>query len=96
MIDGIYNYVTGFWQDFRHLHELSGNSSLNLTHALLEQFADYWDWSEIIEGYREDLYGIDFFDKYQDHIPASALQSFRLWMRMVEEEENNLKMQILS
>lgn len=84
------------FKDYWNWHELSGNSSLKLTQALLEQFADYWDWSEIIEGYREDLYGIDFFEKYQDHIPASALQSSRLWMLMVKEEENNLKMQILS
>ena len=85
------------FKDYWNWHELSGNSRLKLTHALLEQFADYWDWSEIIDGYRrEDLYGIEFLEKYQDYIPASTLQSSRLWLLMVGKEMNRLKTLILS
>ncbi|WP_239473459.1 hypothetical protein [Bacteroides gallinaceum] len=77
--------------------KLSGNSSVELTPALLEQFAEYWDWSEIIDCYnRDDLYSMEFLEKYQDYIPASALQRSRLWDKLVEDEKKQLKIRILS
>lgn len=78
-------------------HELSCNSSLPLTDELLEQFADRWDWSEIIDCYgRDEMYSAAFYEKYQERIPASALQRSCLWNRLIEDEKKMLKIQIYS
>ena len=83
--------------DNEHLCELSRNSDIELTSALLEQFAEYWDWNEIIDCYhRDELYSMEFLEKYQDYIPASALQRSRLWDKLVEDEKKQLKIRILS
>ena len=85
------------YKNYWNWRELSRNSSLELTPAILEQFADYWDWSEIIDCYgRDELYNAEFLEKYQDRIPASALQRSRLWDKLVEDEKRQLKTRILS
>lgn len=85
------------YKDYWNWSKLSGNSSVELTPVLLEQFADYWDWNEIIDCYRRDeLYSMEFLEKYQDYIPASALQRSRLWDKLVEDEKKQLKIRILS
>lgn len=83
----------GYW----NWRELSRNSDIELTPTLLEQFVEYWDWSEIIDCYsRDELYCMEFLEKYQDYIPASYLQSSRLWDKLVEDEKKQLKIRILS
>lgn len=58
----------------RNWFKLSGNYSVDLTPALLEQFADSWGWNEIIDCCcRDELYSMEFLEKYQDYIPASVL-----------------------
>lgn len=85
------------YKDCWNWRELSRNSDIELTPALLEQFADYWDWSEIIDRYRQDeLYSMEFLEKFKDYIPASALQRSRLWDKLVEDEKKQLKIRILS
>ena len=85
------------YKDYWNWHTLSRNSSIELSHALLEQFAEYWDWSEIIDNYKlDELYGMDFLEKYQDYIPASNLQRSHLWDKLVEDEKKQLKIRILS
>ena len=70
---------------------------MELTPVLLEQFAEYWDWNEIIDCYhRDELYCMDFLEKYQDYIPASTLQYSRLWDKLVEDEKKQLKIRIFS
>lgn len=85
---------------YKHLwnwHELSRNSSLQLTEELLERFADRWDWSEIIDCYgRDGMYSAAFYEKYQERIPASALHRSSLWNKLVEDEKKQLKVQIYS
>lgn len=77
--------------------ELSRNSSLQLTDELLEQFADRWDWGEIINCYgRDEMYGAAFYEKYRERITASALQSSRLWDKMIEDEKKQLKIRMYS
>ena len=85
------------YKDYWNWSKLSCNSSVELTSALLEQFADYWDWTEIIDCYhRDELYSMEFLEKYQNYIPASALQRSRLWDKLVEDEKKQLKVRILS
>ena len=93
-------FTTGNLEKYKNnwnWHELSRNSCMELTHALLEQFAEYWDWNEIIDSYKlEDMYSMEFLEKYKDFIPASNLQHSRLWNKLVEDEKKKLKIQILS
>ena len=64
---------------------------------LLEQIAGYWGWSEIIDSYRRnELHGMEFMKECQDYIPASALQRYRLWGKLSEDEKKQLKIRILS
>lgn len=64
---------------------------------LLEQIADYWGRSEIIDSYRRnELHGMEFMKECQDYIPASALQRYRLWGKLSEDEKKQLKIRILS
>ena len=77
--------------------ELSQNSSLEMTHELLEKFADYWNWEEIIDRYSNNLFdekGIDFYERYKDHIPAAKLQSSRLWNEIVSQQVKQLTAEI--
>ena len=77
--------------------ELSQNSSLEMTHDLLEKFADYWNWEEIIDRYSNNLFderGIDFYERYKDHIPAAKLQSSRLWNEIVSQQVKQLTAEI--
>ena len=85
------------YKDYWNWRELSRNSDMELTPALLEQFVDYWDWSEIIDSYgRDELYSMEFLEKYHDYIPASTLQRSRLWDKLVEDEKKQLKIRIIS
>ena len=77
--------------------ELSENSSLELTHELLDKFADYWVWEEIIDRYSNNLFddmGIDFYERYKDHIPAAKLQNSRLWNEIVSQQVKQLTAEI--
>lgn len=77
--------------------ELSMNSSLELTHELLEKFADQWVWEEIIDRYNNNLFddmGIDFYERYKDHIPAAKLQNSRLWNEIVSQQVKLLTAEI--
>ncbi len=74
-------------------HELSGNPNVPFTDELLEKYADLWDWNEIICIWRNSIYedkGIDFYDKFQEYIPASKLQNSSLCNEMVEQQEKIL------
>lgn len=76
---------------------MSRNSSLQLTDELLEQFADRWDWGEIIDCYgRDEMYGAAFYEKFEERIPVSALQSSCLWDKMLEDEKKQLKIRMYS
>ena len=68
-----------------------------MTHELLEKFADYWNWEEIIDRYSNNLFdekGIDFYERYKDRIPAAKLQSSRLWNEIVSQQVKQLTAEI--
>lgn len=68
-----------------------------LTEDCLEQFEDYWDWSELINRWHGDkLYNADFLERYADNIPSSQLQDSRLWRALVEERVKGLKLEIMA
>jgi hypothetical protein len=79
--------------------ELSGNTSLELTHELLEKFVDYWAWEEIIDRFCDKIFedmGIDFYERYKDYIPAAKLQNSRLWNEIVSQQARQLTTEIIA
>lgn len=47
--------------------------------------ADYIDWRALINGYREETFGMAFLKEFEDRIPASAFKDSWLWRRIVDE-----------
>lgn len=79
--------------------ELSGNTSLELIHELLEKFVDYWAWEEIIDHFCDKIFedmGIDFYERYKDYIPAAKLQNSRLWNEIVSQQVKQLTTEIIA
>lgn len=73
--------------------ELSRNSNLNLTDELLEKYADNLDWEIVIDRYRDNIFegrGIDFYEKYKEHIPAAKLPSSSLWDEIVNQSKRQI------
>ena len=76
---------------------LSGNSDLNLNYQMIDRFIDLWDWSELIDRWREEeLYTLDFMERYADKIPSSKLQDSRLWTALVEKRAKDLKLEVIA
>ena len=74
---------------------LSENSSIHLNYELIDRFIDCWNWEKLIDrygNYDENLYGLDFLNRYKEYIPESALQDSQLWNRIVDQR----KLQIAS
>lgn len=77
--------------------ELSDNSDIELNYQLIDRFIDQWDWSELINRWHGDeLYDIEFLERYADKIPSSKLQDSRLWNRLVEERTKELKQEVIA
>ena len=104
--DGITENMIEAFKNQWNWHELSNN--ITFTHELLEKYADRWDWSVIIKGdyrfhrdYRHNdncifEKGIDFFERYKEHIPISKLQESSLWEKIVKQQKNQLIEEIKS
>ena len=87
------------FKDLWDWHELSNNSDVDLTYELLEKYADLWDWEKIIDAWRNKVFegkGVQFYNKFQQYIPASKLQNSSLWREMVDEQKQNLIAEIIS
>ena len=96
------------FKDKWNWHNLSNNGNVPMTDELLEKYADRWDWSVIIKGdyrfhrdYRHNdncifEKGIDFFERYKEHIPISKLQESSLWEKIVKQQKNQLIEEIKS
>ncbi len=77
-------------------HELSDNSNLKLSYALLDKFADKWDWERIINRWHdEELYTLDFLERYKEFIPAKEFQGSNLWDALVEKRFGELVEEIM-
>ena len=81
------------FKDKWNWHELSQNSNVSLSFELLDKYADLWDWEEVIDRYCNNFYegkGIDFYERYKDHIPAAKVQNSRLWYEIVSQQMHQL------
>ena len=85
------------YKDYWDWSELSENTDLEMNYQLIDRFIDQWDWSELINRWHEDdLYNIDFLERYIDKIPSSKLQDSRLWIALVEQREKELKLEVIA
>ena len=81
------------FKDKWNWHKLSENSNVVLTYDLLDKFADFWDWEEIIDRYSNQPFegkGIEFYERYKEHIPATKLQNSHLWNEIVSQQKRQL------
>lgn len=85
------------YKDYWDWSELSENTDLEMNYQLINRFIDQWDWPELINRWHEDnLYNIDFLERYADKIPSSKLQDSRLWTALVEQREKELKLEVIA
>ena len=85
------------FKDYWRWSELSANRNLKLTYELIDKFIDHWDWSELIDDWnKNNLYNIDFLERYIDKIPASKLQESHLWRILVEKRADELKLEVIA
>lgn len=85
------------YKDYWGWSELSENTDLEMNYQLIDRFIDQWDWPELINRWHEDnLYNIDFLERYADKIPSSKLQDSRLWTVLVEQREKELKLEVIA
>ena len=81
------------FKDKWNWHKLSGNSNVVLSYDLLDRFSDLWDWEEIIDRYSDQPFegrGIEFYERYKEHIPAAKLQNSHLWNEIVSQQKRQL------
>ena len=74
-------------------HKLSVNRDVPLTYDLLDKYADLWDWEEIIDNYRNNVfesYAIEFYERYREHIPVAKVQKSYLWQQFVCQQKRQL------
>ena len=74
-------------------HKLSSNGGVALSYDLLDKYADLWDWEEIIDRYYNNFFeghGIEFYERYKEHIPAAKVQNSRLWYEIVSQQKRQL------
>lgn len=84
------------FKDFWDWSELSDNSDLKLSYELIDKFIDRWDWKKLIDRYSDEIYSIEFLEKYQDRIPVSELQDSLLWTALVRLRRKELAYEIIS
>ena len=85
------------YKDYWDWSELSENTHLAMNYQLIDRFIDQWDWSELIDRWGvNNLYNIDFLERYIDKIPSSKLQDSRLWTVLVEQREKELKLEVIA
>lgn len=85
------------YKDYWDWSELSENTDLEMNYQLIDRFIDQWDWPELINRWHEDnLYNIDFLERYADKIPSSKLQDSCLWTALVEQREKELKLEVIA
>ena len=74
--------------------ELSENSELPI--ETIRKMADYIDWKALIDrGYRDDIFGMNFLQEFEERIPASSFKDSNLWRKIVEEKVDKLRAEIV-
>ena len=81
------------FKDKWNWHKLSENYNVVLSYDLLDKYADLWDWEEIIRHFNNQSFedhGVEFYERYKEHIPAAKLQNSQLWYEIVRQQKRQL------
>ena len=81
------------FKDKWNWHELSSNVEVSLSFDLLDKYADLWHWEEIIDRYCSNVFdgqGIEFYERYKEHIPVAKVQNSHLWQEIVSQQKRQL------
>ena len=71
--------------------KLIDNYVFTPTENIIEKYADRWNWNKLLRKYQiNDLYSTAFFQKYQQYIKPKDLDGSYLYMKLVEERENEI------
>ena len=63
---------------------------------MLNEFQNNIDWKELINSrYNDEIFGMSFLKEFEDRIPASSLKDSRLWGKIVEEKEKQIRAEII-
>jgi hypothetical protein len=95
-----YNFDWNIFQTFNKFwnwHELSTGTTYIPT-GILEQYADNWDWKELIDN-GEINWTYELFEKFKSYIPITNfenLQKSNLWEKLVKIDEQIITGRILS
>lgn len=75
--------------------KLSCNANLPWSETLLERYADKWDWEKIIDNAElENLFSMEFFERYQEYIPLGCLRYSKLGKKLIQEIEGQFIRQL--
>ena len=74
--------------------KLSNREEIYNNWYLLDKVIDFVDWKEIIDNWDIKL-PIQFFKRYENHIPMSQFQDSRLWDKMVEIMDTQFREEIV-
>lgn len=91
--DSLTDSILDTFKDKWNWHKLSSNGGVTLSYDLLDKYADLWDWEEIIDRYYNNFFegqGIEFYERYKEHIPAAKVQNSRLWYEIVSQQKRQL------
>lgn len=91
--DSLTDSILDTFKDKWNWHKLSSNGGVTLSYDLLDKYADLWDWEEIIDRYYNNYFegqGIEFYERYKEHIPAAKVQNSRLWYEIVSQQKRQL------
>jgi hypothetical protein len=80
--------------------ELSSNYDVQWSMAKVDEFKDFIDWGKMIDmrwGRGDStLFTLEFFEKYKEYFPVSALQQSRLWDAIMDIYKDKLVEEILA
>ena len=81
--------------------KLSANWHLRLTYELIDKYAEYLNWRELLHGgafavhpYEEDPVG--FYTRYKKYIPKYILKGSGLWDAIVDKQKERLTSEIIA
>ena len=72
---------------------ISGRDCFYNNWELLEKFAEYAEWNEIISVWNVEK-PVEFFKRFEKFIPMTKFQNSRLWDQIVEIKANELSLEI--
>ena len=69
---------------------LSANDDLKLDFHMIDRFIDKWDWTQMLNRYRGEIYSNEFIERYKDRIDPTELFASECWAKLVSLKTEEL------